>query len=397
MTDNSTADCFISTGEASGDAVGAGIVAGIRSLRPDAVIEGMGASRMRDAGVRLWADSTGWAAIGIVQAIPMIPKMLALQRRLKAHLAAHPPRVLVLVDFGAFNVRLGRWAKEQGIPTVYAMPPASWRKQVNPKRIARLVQAADLFLSPFAWNVDNLRAAGARAEHIGHPVLDLAAPTEHAAVLERALHPVDGRLIALLPGSRRHEVEALAPTLIAAAIDWPYPADRFVMVQAPSFTDAEFRKVVRRSLPEAWRPETSDGDCRFTIVSGCTADVFHICDLAVACSGTATLEAAAALKPFVVVYNGPWLMRLEWRLRRRGVNAPMIAMPNIMAGRMVVKELIAEAATPSNIVSALRELADDRANRQATVESLEKIRNDLRPEGALMNAARGIVQFAQLV
>jgi lipid-A-disaccharide synthase len=417
-------DCFIVTGEASGDAVGAGVAQCLQAARPEITVSGIGAARMQDAGVRLWANSRDWAAMGIVQSIPVGFRLLSLLRRLKEHLLADKPKVLVLIDFGTFNMRLGRWAVANGIATAYLMPPGSWRKTVGGKPIQRLAGAANLFLCPFKWNADNLKTAGANAVHIGHPVLDLAMPTTYAPELAAQMRLEGGRLIALLPGSRRHEVESLAPLLIDAAYKWPYPADRFVMVQAPTFTDAEFTNILRKSLPEGWheeakrhnkaiqefmagrRGEDLDDDAReeletvmrqyrprFTIVDGGTTDALHACDLAIVCGGTATLEAAVALKPMVVVYNGSWMMSMEWKIRKRRLKAPFIAMPNIIAGSEIVRELVDDAATVPNIVAALRELVDDAVKYAVTVRTLEKVRDELRPAGAIKTAAAKILEL----
>lgn len=420
-------DVFFSTGEASGDAVAAGVAAAIQALRPDTTLEGIGAARMQDAGVHLWASSKSWGSIGLAQALPLIPRLLALQERLKKHLAAHPPRVLVLIDAGAFNVRLGNWAMKHGLNVVYLMPPGSWRRKSSPERMKRLTSSASMFLSPFSWNADNLRAAGAHAVHIGHPALDLVKPSPYAPELADQLRPKQGRLIALLPGSRRHEVEALVPTLIAVAYAWPHEKDRFVMVQAPSFSDTEFMDILRDRLPEGWHEEArqhharvqefmrgrrggelDDDDRnqlealmrantpRFSLVDGGNPDVFFVSDLSIVCAGTATLEAAVAGKPMVIVYDGPWIMHLEWRLRRKRVNARFIGMPNIIADRDVVPELIAENATVPRIVEAATGILDDPVRLEIAHRTMDKIRGELRPEGALSTAAANIIQIGSL-
>jgi lipid-A-disaccharide synthase len=325
------ADVFIVTGEASGDAVGARLAGRLKTLRPDLVLEGIGARKMREAGVRLFADSSQWAAIGVMQALPMLLKLTRLLKALKRRLLAEKPRVLVLVDFGAFNVRLGTWARENGIRTVYLMPPGSWRRTTSEERLRKLAAAGDLFLSPFAWNAENLRAIGADAEHIGHPALELAG-TESAR--EPATTP--GRRIALLPGSRRHEVETLAPVMARVASAWPFPEDRFTMVRAPSYPEAELSRLLDRALPGG------RSALNLEVVEGRADAVFRAADLAVVCSGTATLEGAIAGVPMVVLYDGPALMRLEWRLRRRKLNITAMAIPNIIAEDMVIPELMAE-------------------------------------------------------
>ncbi|HEY3414565.1 MAG TPA: hypothetical protein VGM51_16120 [Armatimonadota bacterium] len=373
------ADVFIVTGEASGDAVGAGLASELRRLKPDVVISGVGAARMQAAEVSLWANSRQWAAMGIMQSVPIAGSLLLLLKRLKRHLLAARPDLLVLVDFGAFNVRLGRWAVEAGIRTVYLMPPGSWRKQTREDRLRRLAASADFFFCPFEWNARNLQSVGANAEHIGHPVLDLAAPTENLPALKERLRPRNGRLIALLPGSRRQEVGSLAPLMAEIIAAWPCPEDRFVMVRALSFREDEFAAC----LPEGL-------DSKMTIVPGGTADPLHASDMAVVCAGTATLEAAVAGKPMVVVNRGPWLMHVEWQLRKRSIRARYVAMPNIIAEREVVREFVDTDATTDNVFAALKSLADDPAAYAETERALAEVRNALRPAGALRTAATRI-------
>lgn len=356
---------------------------------------------MADAGVALYANSRSWASIGIVQSIPQAPRLLALLGRLKRRLAASPPDVLVLVDFGAFNTRLGAWAVRRGIKTVYLMPPGSWRKDPNPKRMEALTRTAHLFLSPFPWNADNLARAGANAVHIGHPVLQLAQPSPRADDLGRKLRPEKGRLIALLPGSRRHEVEALAPKMVAVACRWPHPEDRFALVRAPSYTAAEFEAIVDNRLAPGIRRSEVDSlrrgeSPRLSIVEGGNADSFWVSDAAVVCAGTATLEGAVAAKPMVVVYDGPWLMRLEWRLRRRRLGAPLVAMPNIIAGRMIVPELLGDESSVENIVSVAQSLLEQGDRARETEQLLRKVCGDLGPEGALDTAAKAIIEAGEL-
>lgn len=378
------ADIFIVTGEASGDAIGAGVAEHLLRLRPGVTLEGIGAARMEAAGVRLWANSADWAAIGVSQALPMYARMLALQRRLKRALAANPPKTLALVDFGAFNVPLGAFARRHGIRTVYMMPPGSWRRHTRLKRLLRLARAADLFLTPFPWNVENLKSVGAEAAHIGHPALDLSVPTARADALRAHRRP-GGRLIALLPGSRRHEVETLAPMMASVVRGWPHEEDRFLMARAPSFTPEAFTAILADANVGA------AGE-RLHITDAGAADVFAACDLAVVCSGTATLEAAVAGTPMVVVYDGPRVMRAEWRLRKRWLKIQHIALPNIIAGRSIVPELMADDAGPASVAAALGALATDATRRDTMRADLAAVRRTLEPTGALNAAAEHILE-----
>lgn len=377
---------FIVTGEPSGDAIGAGVAARMSAMDPALEREGIGSSHMQREGVALWANSGDWAAIGITQALPMAARLLALQRRLKAALASHPPDALVLVDFGAFNVRLGAWARQQGIFTAWIMPPGSWRRDAGKPRLQRLAAAADLFLTPFPWNATNLRSVGARAERIGHPALDLGA-SGAAPEAARALRPRTGRLIALLPGSRAHEVDILAPKMAEVARRWPFEDDRFVIPRAPAIPKEALQRAIggTKSPPNALLMDSS------------AASVLAAADLAVACSGTVTLEAAIAGVPTVVVYDGPPVMRLEWRLRRRWLNIENIALPNVIAGKRVMPELLAEESSVENVSRELMRLASDDDRRAVMRRAMDAVREHLGPPGGLEAAARHVLWAAHIL
>lgn len=382
------ADCFFVTGEASGDAVAAGVARHLLEVCPGVVLEGIGSGRLSSAGVSLWADSRRWAAMGIVQSVPVGFRLLSVLRALKRHLSAKPPQVLVLVDFGAFNVRLGRWAVAHGIRTVYLMPPGSWRKKARPQSLAKMLHSADLFLSPYSWNAEILRSVGLNAEHIGHPVLELAAPSEYADELKARNKPAGGRLIAILPGSRQHEVDVMAPLLMKAAETWPHREDHFLLVRASTFTPSEFEAYSGTSR--------SALGARLTVIDGRAADALHASDLAMTCAGSVTLEGAVAGTPMVAIYAGPWLMHLEWQIRKRHLSAPFVTMPNIIAGREIVPEFVDTEATVDNIVGALRGLAEDPERYAQAKRDLAEVRRALLPEGAMKTAAQRIATFGGL-
>jgi len=374
-------DVFFITGEASGDAVAAGITEELRVLSPDIAVEGVGGSRMRSAGVSVLVDSSRWGAIGVAQAFPLIARVLTAAKSIRTHLKHNPPVVLVPIDFGAFNTRMGRWARSRGIRVVYAMPPGSWRRNPKPERLQNLAGCADVFLSPFRWNADNLAKVGAVAHHIGHPVLDMIAQRQDRSGIRDRYVSGSGRLIALLPGSRTHEVGTLLPRMLEVAKRWLCDADRWVIVKAPSVRAEWLSRILADS-----------GASHVGVYEGRSADVLAACDAAVVCSGTATLEAAALGTPMVVVYDGSPVLRAEYRLRKRGIAAPMVAMPNIILDRMAAPELLMEHATARNIRTELIGLLDDPVRRAAILSDFADVRRALEPEGAFRAAAHHILE-----
>jgi lipid-A-disaccharide synthase len=313
----------ILTGEASGDLYGADLAESLRAHFPELTLYGVGGARMHAAGIQLIADSRAWGAIGIVQSVKVAPKVLLVFLSVKRFLRRVRPDVVVPIDFGAFNVPLSCWAKAQGMRVAYYIPPGSWRRE---RQGADLPRCTDCVLTPFEWSATQLRAMGAQAHWVPHPLLRLARPSESKeAFCERLGLDPYRPIVALLPGSRRHEASALTP-LYARVADQLYsvmPEMQFVISVASHFS------------PDWIHTLWSDGSKQWIPTE--TRSVWNLlahADAAVVCSGTATLEAALLGTPMLIVYRGDWLMNLEYRLRRRQLNLALdwLAEPDSAAG-----------------------------------------------------------------
>ncbi len=365
----------IVSGEASGDLYGADVAQHLKARLPDVEVYGIGGTRMAAAGVRLIADSRHWGAIGIVESLKVAPKVALAFQRVKRFLSATRPDLIILIDFGAFNVPLCRWAKAQQMRVVYYMPPGSWRRE---RQGADVPQCAALILTPFEWSAAQLRAMGARAQWVPHPLLRLAHPSETKEAFSERLGLDPYRpIVALLPGSRRHEVRALTP-LYARVADSVYtlmPEAQFVISVAPHFN------------PDWVHSLWSDGSRQWIPTE--TRSVWNLlahADAAIVCSGTATLEAALLRTPMLIVYRGDWLMNLEYRLRRRRLQLRWIGLPNLILQRDVCPEFIQETASPETLTRALIPLLRDESARQAQLQAFTEIRQAL-GEGRTLRAA----------
>lgn len=361
---------FVVAGEPSGDRHAALLGVELCARAPVA-LAGVGQRLMRAGGFDLLCDSAGWSAIGVAESLRRVPMLHRHMRTIVRHLRSSPPDLLVLVDFGAFNVRLARRLQRQGRPPVlYYFPPRSWSREADYRGLAGLV---DRVATPFAWSVERLHAVGLDATWVGHPVVDHITPPSapERAELRRALG-VDtaSTVVGLLPGSRPQEIGAIGPTLLGAAriIAAERPATRFVLSVAPSSDERVLYHQVERA-------ELAD---RVTLRSGVT-EIVRAADLVLTASGTATLEAAAALCPMVVVYRGTGLMKLEMAARRARFD--YVALPNIVAAAGVVPELLAEDATPENMAAVALELLGNPAAAQAMRDRLVKVRAQLGPPG----------------
>ncbi len=374
---------------------------------------------MRAAGIDLIADSSHWGAIGVVESLKGIPIYVNAMLRLQRDLLRRPPDALILIDFGYFNVRLARWAKANKIgPVIYYMPPGSWKRPASgvvrqsAKEFAAL---CDLIITPFEWSQTYLAAAGANVHWVGHPLRDIAVPTLSEADFntEYGIDPARS-IIALLPGSRKTEIEHNLPMMLHAAslISRRVPGAQFLLAAAPNLRVNEVEHIlslIRREQDQAqgahagfniiesaggklremashainatvpgqslvtsegfllagkqngegatddaapWRQVRSNEAPHaptLALVRNLTYDCLARADLAIICSGTATLEAAILERPMVIVYRGSGWMELEYQLRKNSLDIRFIGLPNIIAESQIVPELIQRDASPEAV------------------------------------------------
>lgn len=438
----------IVAGEPSGDRQGAALLAALREIAAPRLVEvwGIGGHFLRHAGANLKHDSDPWAAIGIADTLAKIPHMLWVLADMKRALRRNPPDALVVIDAGAFNVPLARWAKKNAIcPVFYYFPPGSWRKSSVPRQgKGNLATLTDRIVTPFPWSETVLRAGGADAHFVGHPLLDLVKPALPETIFYEKFGLDPHRpLVALLPGSRQGEIRHILPALLGAAgeITRRIPGVQFVLALSSSGTRDLAEALIKREqkagghasrlqllmtqaggklahiaqqtltppLPqlatnEGWvlppgemgkdapeKPsarEHSPGPAPLVICEGLTWDVLTRCDLALTKSGTATLEAMILKKPMVIVYRGSSLMALEWRLRRRSLSIAHIGMPNILAEERLFAELIQEEATPEAIAELAVELLLQPGRILGLKERLhDLVRDNLGEPGGVRRAA----------
>jgi lipid-A-disaccharide synthase len=371
----------IVSGEASGDLYGADLARHLQAKHPTLELFGVGGSRMQQAGVQLIADSRHWGAIGIVESVRVLPRVLRAFGRLKRSLLKLRPDLLVLIDFGAFNVPMGRWAKRHDFKVCYYMPPGSWRRDGQGRD---LPQIADRILTPFAWSAQWLREMGACVVHVRHPLLRLVRSSiPKATFCERLGLDATRPLVALLPGSRRHEVAALVPLYarVAELVNQHLPEVQFVLSAAPNISTEWLHQLWAEGSPN-WVP----------IETRPVWDMLAHADAAVICSGTATLEAALLGTPMLIVYRGSSWMNLEYRMRRRRLALRFIGLPNLLLDREVCPEFIQEAASPETLTRHLIGLLRQDETYQSQKEAFGQIRHLLGENEPLDEAPEWIEQ-----
>jgi lipid-A-disaccharide synthase len=370
---------MISCGEPSGDLYAGALAREIRALHPSARITGFGGQHLRDAGAALLGDFSGLSVTGLLEVARVLPRTYAMYRRLVNDAAAVRPDVFVAIDFPDFNFRLARAIRARGVPVVYYISPQLWAWR--PGRMETMRRLADLVLVIFPFEEEIYRTAGVPVEWVGHPLLDVAPPSEPRDRFLRR-HGLDPAkpVVALLPGSRRNEVRAIFPGIAAAArlIRATVPATQFMLARAPHVSGDLLSAVA----------STVRG---MTVLDGQADGVLASADVAIVASGTVTVQAALHECPMVVVYR---LSPLTYRLGRPFVRVNTFAMANLVAGRTVVQELIQDAFTPEAVAQeAIRILRDPTAAARIRAD-LRDVRSRLGEPGASRRAAEAVVRVA---
>jgi len=375
------ATVLISCGEPSGDLYAGALAASLRSLDPGVRLLGLGGDRFEAAGGELVGDYRGLAVTGIAEAVRVLPQSLLMYRRLVGVAREVRPDVAVVIDFPDFNFRLAASLRRLGIPLVYYIPPQLWAWRSG--RMRRLQAIANRILVIFPFEPEIYRRAGTEATFVGHPLLELARPTEARETFLRGAGLDPGApVIALLPGSRPNEVRAILPTLIeaTAAISAAEPRAQYVVARAPGLDSGLFAIGERAPLRHV------------SIVEGRADDVLAACDLVITASGTATVQAAIHERPMVVVYR---VSPLTYAVGRRFVHLDTFAMVNLVAGERVVPELIQEAFTPLAVADeALRLLRDGEA-RDRALRGVRAVKEKLGGPGASRRAAEAVLELAR--
>ncbi len=365
-------------GESSGDLHGAALARELRAQEPGIDLLGVGGSKMREEGVRLVADVTQYAAVGVVEPLRNMVRFLALYRSLISVLRREKPDAVILIDFPEFNLRFAERVKDARIPLIYYISPQVWAWR--PWRIHRIVELVDRMLVLFDFERELYAGHGQDVTWVGHPLLDLMEESAPGSDLRRELDvPPDSLLLGLLPGSRVKECERLMPVMAqsAAGILRERPDARFVVGCAPNIDPAWIARWIPPGLP-------------VQVLRGRTYDVMRRSDLLLVASGTATLEAAIFGTPMIMMYKLAYLSYLAGKLL---VQIDMYSLVNIVAGRRVIPELIQHAAAPENVTREALSIL-----RNGRLETMRKELGDVRERlGAPGASARAATAALDLV
>ncbi|HVP54145.1 MAG TPA: lipid-A-disaccharide synthase [Candidatus Eisenbacteria bacterium] len=363
---------LISAGEASGEVYGARLIDALRALRgsrPELEFFGVGGEQMRRAGCDLIVNANDIAVVGLAEVVEHLPRIFKLFHRVVAEAEHRRPDAAVLIDFPDFNFRLARDLHKRGIPVIYYVSPQLWAWRQSRIELVRKYVRKMLVIFPFEEKF--YRERGIEAEFVGHPLADMALPTvtREDFAKQYGIDP-QRQWIALLPGSRRGEVARILPKLLQAA--QLLGPEHVYIVPVASTLDP---KWMASFLPECRAAITLSDDARSTLLHARAAAV---------ASGTSTLEAALIGTPFAMVYQ---VAPLTWTFGRRLVRVDRFAMPNLIAERDVVLELVQENFTPERVCAELRRLLPDSCERQSMLTGFDQVKRNLRGSAADSDAS----------
>ena len=348
----------IVAGEASGDALAATLIEAVRARHPGVRFAGIAGPRMQAAGCEAWYPLESLSVRGFVEVVGRLPELVRIRRALASRLLAERVPVFVGVDAPDFNLGLEARLKRRGVRTVHFVSPSvwAWRRE----RVARIGRSVDHMLALFPFEPPIYADAGVPVTFVGHPLAQKAATRASRRLAREQLRlGLAAPVFALLPGSRASELEMHGELLLETAelLHAARPDARFLVPLATRPTRDRFEAAMHRR---------GASELPLTILYGHAGEALRAADVGIVASGTATLEAALARCPHVIFYR---LSALTARIVRRKLLLPWVGLPNVLAGRFVVPELLQEHATAGNLAQAALNLFDDTVTRRR-VEAL---------------------------
>jgi len=365
---------MIVAGEASGDLHGGNLVREMQALSPGFSFAGVGGKKMEAAGVKLVANVADMAVVGLTEVICKLGVVLKVMHGLKAAMKNEPPALLILIDYPDFNLPLAKTARKRGIKVLYYISPQvwAWRKS----RIEAIRRTVDKMVVILPFEEAFYRGAGVDVTFVGHPLLDeVKTRFPRREALGRFGLNDETVTIALLPGSRKSEVERLLPEMLEACrlIAGMISPVQFVLPLASTLPFSFVQDIIQR-FP-----------VRVKVVGEDIYDAISLADAAIVASGTATLETALLGVPMVVIYK---ISGLSYAIGKRFIKVDYISLVNLIAGRAVVPELIQHDANPARIAAEVKELIVNKKVKQGMRKAFTALRGKLGAPGAAQRTAQ---------
>ncbi|MEA1990682.1 MAG: lipid-A-disaccharide synthase [Thermodesulfobacteriota bacterium] len=369
---------FVIAGEASGDLHGSNLIHALKSRLPQARFVGIGGPKMEEAGLELLFPSSDLAVVGVVEVIGHIRPILKAFGRTTAWLRKERPDLLILIDYPEFNLLVAGRAKKLGIPIFYYISPQVWAwRQGRVKKLRRLVDRMAVIL-PFEKAF--FKSRGMEVTFVGHPLLDVVkAEVSKTEFCKKAGLNPEKPIVGLVPGSRKSEISRLFPVMAGAAerIFQDRQDVQFVVPLAPSLDPGILEPFNHQITKSPNHPIVR-------VVKGQTYDAIAASDLILAASGTVTLEAAILGTPMVVTYK---VSPITCFLGKCLIRVPFASLVNLVAGRLVVIEIIQRDVTPERLSQEALSLLRGHAGRENMIKDLKEVKNALGGSGAAERAA----------
>jgi lipid-A-disaccharide synthase len=378
---------LVVAGEASGDDHAARLVAAIRESCPSAAFFGIGGEAMAAQGVRILTPASELAVVGLMEVVGHLPAIWQALRGIGQVLKTTPPDLAILVDFPDFNFWVARLAKYYRVPVLYYISPQVWAWRTY--RVRTLARLTDRLVVIFPFEADFYRQRGVTVDYVGHPFRETLPPlTNRRTFLAGLGLDPEALTLALLPGSRAGEIERHLPTMLQAAglIQESIPETQFILPLASTAPPG----LVERIVDESGGRGPGAGGPPFKIISGQAYQALGAAHVAVVASGTATVEAALAAVPAVIVYR---VSPLTFAVGRRLVRVEHVGMANLLAGERIFPELIQEDFTPARLAHEVLSLIRDPGRMLAVRRGLATVMRRLGGPGASRRAARVAVEL----
>ena len=371
---------MISAGEASGDIHAGAVAAALKQIDSSIEVFGMGGECLRAAGGEVVFDIKDHSVMGFVEVVKKLPDILRLKRDFVQLMRERKPDVFMTIDYPDFNMRVAKIAHEMGIPVLSFIPPSAWVWRKG--RAKKVAGFADKVACIFPFEYEVYKEAGANAEFVGHPLVDIVKPSMTRAEAEVwAGKDSSKKLVLLMPGSRLMEIEKTLPTLLEAGklLQKQRPEVQFVLPRAGTIPLELLESKIKASGLEV------------RITEGHNYDLFSIADLALATSGTVTLEAALCGLGSVIVYRAA---ALTFFIAKLFVKIPHIGLPNIVAGRQVMPELLQDDFTPARVAEEAMKLLEEPRNAELH-KDIAEVKERLGAPGAVQRVAELIIRMTE--
>lgn len=372
---------LIVCGEPSGDIHAGNLARKILEINPNLKISGVGGTYLQKAGVGVFYDIRDIAVIGIFDVLKKLPKFFALQRLILEKIKKENPRAIILVDFSGFNLRLAKKIN-RAIPVIYYISPQVWASRQG--RIKTIRRYIDKIIVIFKFEEEFYKKFGIDADSVGHPLLDAVQLTmEKEEFLKKFNLSESKKTIALLPGSRKSEIENILPVMLKASdlIAKEMPDIQFIIAKPSQLNLDVYSEIIQNY------------NLDLKIIEGRTYDCINIADFCLVSSGTATIETAIMQKPFVIIYR---MNTLNYIFYRPQVRVPYIGMVNIVARRKIIPEFIQSQAVPKKIKDEVLRILRNPKELEEMKNNLSQIKSLLGESGSSLRAAKIIVDFMHI-